>query len=137
MRTSPKSLARSADWFYMLNFAFVPGMIEARRYIHIDDAAASATSILVHTTLFPAGFAANIIAVSGYLVVTALFYQIFKPVDRNVSLIAALMSSTGCAILAVGCAFYLAPLTILSGWLILKGVNAEPWHELARTVSPA
>jgi hypothetical protein len=134
MSTSPIASARSAGWFYMLNFAFAPGMIAARRFIHIDDAATTAANILAHTTLFHAGFAGNLIAVAGYLVVTALFYQLFKPVDKNVSLIAALMSATGCAVLAVGCAFYLAPITILTGLHSTTGPALAQMQTLSLTL---
>ena len=136
MSTSPTRLARSAGWFYMLNFAFAPGMIAARRFVHVDDAAATATNILAHTTLFNAGFAGNIIAVTGYLVVTALFYQLFKPVDKNVSLVAALMSATGCAILAVGCAFYLSPMTLLAGLHSTTGLGLAQTQTIALALFP-
>ena len=115
MSTSPKVLARNAGLFYWLNFAFLPGMIATTRYVRVSDAAATSTNILAHTTLFNAGFTGNLIAVTSYLVVTALFYQIFKAVDKNISLIAALMSATGCVMLAVATVFYFAPLATLAG----------------------
>jgi len=49
-----------------------------------------------------------------YVVVTALFYELFKPVNKTVSLVAAFMSLMGCAVLAVGCVFYVAPLPALA-----------------------
>ena len=41
------------------------------------------------------GLAANLIATGAYLGVTGLFYQIFKPVNARLSLLAALFSLAG------------------------------------------
>jgi hypothetical protein len=133
MSTSPKALARSAGLFYWLNFAFLPGMIATTRYVRVSDAAATSTNILAHTTLFNAGFTGNLIAVTSYLVVTALFYQIFKVVDRNISLIAALMSATGCVMLAVATVFYSAPLATLTGVQSASGPALQQAQLLALT----
>ena len=111
---SPRAIARTAGWVYLLNFAFAPGMM-ALRLIRVNDAAATATNILAHTTLFQLGFAGNLIAVAAYLVVTALLYQIFTAVNKTVSLVAALMSAAGCVLIAVGTAFYLTSLGVLTG----------------------
>lgn len=74
--------------------------------------------------------AANLIATACYAVVTLLFYDLFKPVNGQLSLIAALFSLVGCTI-GVLSPFHLAPLHInslvffgvycvLIGYLILK-----------------
>src|SRR5438876_10355094 len=39
--------------------------------------------------------AANLIATACYIAVTLLFYDLFKPVNRNLSLLAALVSRAG------------------------------------------
>lgn len=110
---SPRAIARTAGWVYLLNFAFAPGMM-ALRLIRVNDPTATATNILAHTTLFQLGFSGNLIAVAAYLVVTALLYQIFAAVNKNVSLVAALMSAAGCILIAVGTAFYLTSLVVLT-----------------------
>jgi hypothetical protein len=47
--------------------------------------------------LVPAGrMVSNLVAAISYIAVTLLFYQLFKPVDRNVSLLAAVVSLAGC-----------------------------------------
>jgi hypothetical protein len=43
-------------------------------------------------------YAANLIADACYVVATLLLYDIFKPANRNLSLLAALFSLAGCAI---------------------------------------
>jgi hypothetical protein len=51
---------------------------------------------------------ANLIATACYIAVTLLFYDIFKPVNRSLSLLAAFFSLVGCAI-GVLSLFHLAP----------------------------
>jgi hypothetical protein len=144
--------------------------------------------------------AANIVATACYLIATLLVYQLLKPVNRNLSLVAAAFSVVGC-ILGVFSAFGHAPLrisplvffgvhcllvgslivrstflprfvgillaigglgwltnisppfastvtpfnvfpgvlgeTVLSLWLIVKGVNVRRWHEQALGRAPA
>jgi hypothetical protein len=77
------------------------------------NAAQTATNIMTYEALFRLGFAGNMIATASYIVVTGLFYQMFKPVNKTVSAMAAFFSLVGCAVLAVSCAFYLAPLSVL------------------------
>ena len=111
---SPQQLARLAGVFYLMDFAFGPGMYAMRKLVVLGDAAKTATNILAHATLYQLGFAGNLIAIATYVAVTALFYELFKPVNKTVSLLAAFLSLMGCAILAVGCVFYLAPLLALA-----------------------
>jgi hypothetical protein len=54
------------------------------------------------------GFAAGLIAGACYIAVTLLFYYIFKPVNRSLSLLAAFFSLVGCAIGPLSL-FHLAP----------------------------
>jgi hypothetical protein len=54
------------------------------------------------------GDAVNLISDAFYIAVTLLFYEMFKPVNRGVSLVAALFSLVGCAITILDL-FHLAP----------------------------
>jgi hypothetical protein len=76
------------------------------------------------------GIATILVATACYIAVTLLFYDIFKPVNRSVSLLAALFSLVGCALGALA-PFHLVPAHInnlvffgayclLIGYLILK-----------------
>jgi hypothetical protein len=106
---SPRLKARVAGVAYLMNFAFAPGFIAIGKFVIPGDAAATATNLLAHEALFRLGFAGNLIAIAGYITVTALFYELFKPVSRTVSFLAALFSLVGCVVLAVSCLFYVAP----------------------------
>jgi len=72
----------------------------------------------------------NLAAFAIYITVTLLFYGLFKPVNRNLSLLAAMMSLLGSIVGILG-VFHLAsphlsplwffgPYCILIGWLILR-----------------
>jgi hypothetical protein len=105
-----RRLARIAGVLYLMDFAFGPALYAIRKFVVTSDAAATATNIAAHHTAFQLGFAGNLIAIVTYVAVTALFYQLFKPVNKTVSLVAAFMGLMGCAVLAVGCVFYVAAL---------------------------
>jgi len=86
---SPRFKARIAGVFYLLTF--VTGVI----------AMVSVRGRLV----------ANLIATGCYIAVTLLFYDIFKPVNRNISLLAAFFGLLGSAFGALS-SFHLAPFNI-------------------------
>jgi hypothetical protein len=105
-----RRMARIAGVFYLMDIAFGPALYAIRKFVVLGDAARTATNIVAHKTLFQLGFAGNLVAIATYVGVTALFYQLFKPVNRTVSLLAAFLGLMGCAVLAVGSVFYLAAL---------------------------
>jgi hypothetical protein len=114
VKTSTRLKGRIAGVFYLL--MMVEGGIAqfARGGLFVSgDGAATATNILAHESSFILSFAFEILVVATYIVVVALFYEFFKPVNRSVSLIAAFFGLSGCIIQAGACAFYLAPLVIL------------------------
>jgi hypothetical protein len=75
-------------------------------------------------------YTANLISDALYITLTLLFYYLFKPVNRNLSLVAAVLSLLGCAVTVLS-RFDLAPLhlspllffgpyCLLIGYLILR-----------------
>ena len=76
------------------------------------------------------GDAANLIANAFYIAVTLLFYYLFKPVNRILSLLAALFSLVGCALTVLSIfrpaasdlspLLFFGPYCILIGYLILR-----------------
>src|SRR5947199_4586332 len=98
-------------FFYLLMLPVGGLAVFARRGLVVNgDAAATATNILAHEPLFRLGLAGDLLVVACYLAVTALFYELFKPANRSVSLLAAFFSLVGCAIQGFACVFELAPL---------------------------
>src|SRR3954463_11938557 len=112
----PHSIARAAGIFWLLTiltsaFAFAVG----GRFFVPDDAAATAANVIAHESLYRLGFSGKIIATACYLAATLLVYVLLRPVNRNISLLAAFFSLIGCAVGAVSCLLFLAPLSILNG----------------------
>jgi hypothetical protein len=63
--------------------------------------------------------------------VTALFYDLFRPVSRSLSLLAAFFSLVGCTIQAFGSLFQLTPLVVLGGGQYLSVFKVEQLRALA------
>jgi len=122
---SPRLKARMAGVFYLLTFLTGGVAVPSFRLVADSDAAATASNILAHEALFRLGFAALLINVAVYITVTLLFYELFKPVNRSLSLLAAFFSLVGCAIQAVSSAFFLAPLIVLGGAQSLSVFKVE------------
>ncbi len=78
-----------------------------------DDSAATANAIVTHAQLFHLGIATGLIGTGFYVALVALFYMLFKPVSRSVSLVAAFFGLVGCAIQASGSVFQFFTLTNL------------------------
>ena len=128
----PGPRARITGVVYLLYFlTAVIGEFFLRGLVVDGDAAATANNILAHQPLFRLGFATGLIATACYIAVTALFYDLFKPVSRSLSLLAAFFSLVGCAILAFASLFQLAPLVVLGGSQYLSVFKEEQLRALA------
>lgn len=127
-------MARIAGVFYVMNVALGPGLYVARKLVVLRDPAMTATNILTHMTLFHVGFVGNLIGTAAYIVVTALFYQLFKPVNRTLSLLAAFFSLTGCILIAIGCVFYMSPLMVLGGAHVTSAFTVAQLQATALTL---
>ncbi len=114
---SPSRTARLAGLAYLVT-SLAGGFAEiaVRGTIIVSgDAAATALNILASENFYRLGFAADIIAGAAYIVVTLLLYELLKPVNAGVSLLAAFFSLVGIAIGGVAALGHLAPLLLLSG----------------------
>lgn len=130
-KASPRFKARMAGFFYLLVFVIgIPSIVARRGLVVMEDAAATATQLLAHENLFRLGVAGDLLIIASYLVVTALLYELFQPVSRSVSLIAAFFSLTGCAIQASACAFELGPFVVLRGGQGLSAFKTEQLQAL-------
>jgi hypothetical protein len=114
---SPRFQARMAGVCQLLEAitaasgqVLIPG-----RLVVAGNAAATAANILGHERLFWLGFASSLIGVAFHIAWALLFYELLKPVNRSLSLLAAFVILVGCAIQAFTSLLYLAPLLILQG----------------------
>jgi hypothetical protein len=131
--TSPRAKARIAGAFYLLTILL--GIFAQRfvsdRLVVAGDAAATATSILTHEPLFRLGFAVYLIEMACQITMTALFYDLLKPVSRSVSLIAAIFGLVGCVIKTLSRLFFFSPLLVLGGAHYLSVFDTRQLQALA------
>src|SRR3989440_12564186 len=81
--------------------------------------------------LFWLGFASSLIAVAFHIAWAFLFYELFKPVNRSVSLLALCVILVGCAMQALTSLLYLAPLLVLQGGSSLSAFTPHQLQALA------
>jgi hypothetical protein len=130
---SPRFKARMAGVFEVLEAltsgfgqVIVPAML-----IVSGDAAATVANILAHELLVRLSLAAALVAVACHITWTFLFYELFKPVNRSLSLFAAFVSLVAIAMQAVSGLFQIAPLGVLQGGGPLKAFTTEQLQALA------
>ncbi len=130
---SPRFKARVAGVFEALEglTSAFGQVVVLGRLVVFSDAAATAANILGHERLFWLGFASSLIGVAFHIAWTLLFYDLFKPVNRSLSLLAAFVGLVVCAIQALTGLFYLAPLLILQGGNSVSAFTAQQLQALA------
>jgi hypothetical protein len=77
------------------------------------DAAATATNILAHQTLYRLGAAAWLIALTADAAAAVIFYELLRPVSRSLSLLLAFFRLMFVAIMAANSPNFFAPLVLL------------------------
>ncbi|HEX4038997.1 MAG TPA: DUF4386 domain-containing protein [Acidobacteriaceae bacterium] len=132
-QASPRHKARIAGVFYLLTLLagiFAQGFVSMRLVVS-SDAAATATNILAHESLFRLGFTVYMIEMTCQIIFTILFYELLKPVSKSISLVAAVLGLVGCTIKTFSRVFYLSPLFILHGAPYLSIFSREQLQALA------
>ena len=130
---SPRVKARLAGLFALLEAltsgfgqVIVPGML-----VVSGDAAATATNVQVHALLFRFSIVAGLIGAACHIVWTLLIYELFKPVSRSLSLLAAFVSLVAIALQTFSSLFQLAPLVVLDDGGFLSAFSSDQLHALA------
>jgi hypothetical protein len=121
--TSPRTVARLTGAFYLFTIALgvYAQAIIADRLVVSGNAATTAANILAHEPLFRFGFTVFLVEMACQVVMTALFYELLKPVNKRVSALSAAFSYIGIGIKTLARLFYVAPL------LVLVGANLGPF----------
>jgi Domain of unknown function (DUF4386) len=131
--TSPRFRARMAGVFQLLESltATFGQVIVLGKLVVSGNAVATAANILGHERLFWLGFASSLVAVVFHIVYALLYYDLLKPVNRRVSLLALLVLLVASAIQAVTGLLYLAPLLILQGGSSISAFTPAQLQALA------
>jgi len=132
---SPRFTARMAGVCQLLEAttAAYGQVIVLGSLVVADNAAATAANILGHERLFWLGFTSSLLGVAFHIAWGFLSYELLKPVDRSISLLAAFVILVDCAIQAFTSLFHLAPLLILQGGSSLSAFTPEQLQALALT----
>ena len=85
-----------------------------RGVVGAGDAVATSTNLLAHATAFQLGSSFDLLGNCLYIVLTVLLYGVFRPLNRNVALLAATFSLMGCATQIIGTFFRIAPFVLLT-----------------------
>lgn len=94
-------------------------------------AADTAATLQVFEPLYRLGLAADLVMIASYAAVTLLLHDLFKTVDRSLSLLAAFFSLIGLSILAVNSLLHLAPVLFLNAAPSTGGLEVAQWQDLA------
>jgi len=131
--TSPRFRSRMAGVFQLLESltATFGQVIVLGRLVVSGNAAATAANILGHERMFWLGFASSLVAVVFHIVYALLFYDMLKPVNRRVSLLALLVLLVASAIQAVTGLLYLTPLLILQSGSSVSAFTSAQLQALA------
>src|SRR6202795_2598786 len=131
--TSPRFKARMAGVCQLMEAvtaAFGEVIIPGKLVVS-GNAAATAANILGHERLFWLGFVLSLIGVAFHIAWALLMYELLKPVNKSLSLLAAFVILVGCAIQALASLLYLAPLLILQGGSSVSAFTPEQLQALA------
>ena len=107
-------LAGAAEFFEGLTSAYGQVIVPGRLVVE-GSAAATAVNLAANERLYWLGLASCLAGVMFHIVWGALFYDLFKVVNRRLSRLAAFVVIVACSVQAVAAVLYLAP------WLILHG----------------
>lgn len=124
---SNNKLARSAGFLYLI-MIIAGGFAEAfvRQGLTVyGDAVATAHNILASEHMYRFGFVADLLVIVCSTFLTLIFYILFKPVNRNLSLLALIFGSVAGAVMAVNLLNQQAPLLLLHNTSYLKSFTIE------------
>ena len=131
-KATPRLKARIAGLFELLEGltsgfgqVIVPGML-----VVSGNAAATVANILAHESLFRLSILTALIGVACHIAWTFLFYELFKPVNRSLSLLAAFLGFAAIAIQASSSLFQVAPLIVMEAGKSVSAFNVDQLQAL-------
>jgi len=134
--TSPQFYARMAGVSYFVGalLSVLGQMVVLGMIVVSGNATATVANILSHETLFRLGFVLSILAVPFHLVWATLFNGLFRPVNRNLSLLAGFVMLMACMMWTLSSLLYLAPLLVLQGKIALSAFAPEQMQAVVLTL---
>ena len=130
---SPRFKARMAGVSYLLGAltSVLGQMVVLGMLVEPSSATATAANILSHEPLFRLGFVSSLMTVPFHLMWAVLFYGLFRPVNKSVSLLSGLVMLVACTMWALSSLLHLAPLVVLQSKSSLSAFAPEQLQTLA------
>jgi len=130
---SPRLNPRIAGLLYSIVIVAAPfAQVFVRgRLVVYGDAAATATNILAHESLYRLAGAADLIAFTCDAAVALVLYQLLKPVSKSLALFAAVFRLLHVAVVALNTLNHFAPLVILGGAHSFAAFKSDQLQALA------
>jgi hypothetical protein len=115
--SSPSTRGRilAALYLFVILTGIIAQAIIADGLVVRNDAARTAANIVANTSLYRLGYTIFILEMIAQVVVSMMFYDLLKPVNRSVARASAIIGITGSGIKMLARAFYYAPLILLGG----------------------
>ena len=133
IETSPKFYARIGGFLYLIVIVlgifaevFVRGQLVVYR-----DPATTASNILAHEMLYRMGFAAGVTYLLCNIPLTLILYRLFKPVNRDLSLLFGIFVLVATAIEGASLLGHFASLVILKSGHFLNAFSPDQLQALA------
>ena len=130
---STNQLAKTAGFLYLI-MILAGGFAEAfvREGLTVSgNAIATAHNILASEQLYRFGLVADLVTLTCGTILSLIFYILFKPVNRNLSLLALIFSIVASAVMAVNLLNQQAPLLLLHSSSYLKAFTIEQLQTLS------
>lgn len=114
---APSGRGRILAGLYLLvvTLGVVAQALIADRVVVNGDAAKTVANILADTASYRLAFTLFMVEMAAQVAVTALFYDLLKPVDESLARLSAIMGFVGAGIKMFARVFYYTPLIFLSG----------------------
>ncbi len=130
---SNNKLARIAGLLYLV-MIIAGGFAEVfvREGLTVSgDAVTTAHNILINEQMYRLGFVADLLTLIAGTVVSLIFYILFKPVNKNLAILALIFSITAGAVMAINLLNQLAPLLLLHHTSYLKAFSIDQLQTLS------
>ena len=123
--TSPTARARilAALSLFVIIAGITAQVFISDRLVVGNDAARTAANIIANRSLYRLGFTIFMLEMVAQVGVSAMFYDLLKPVNRSLARGSANIGLTGCGIKTMARLFYYAPLILLGGASYLSAIQ--------------
>src|SRR5687768_12395907 len=123
--TSPTTRGRivAALYLFVVTAGITAQTLISDRLVVGDDAATTAANILANRSIYRLGFTIFMLEMVAQVGVSALYYDLLKPVNRSLARVSMIIGLTGCGIKTMARLFYYAPLILLGGASYLSAIQ--------------